>query len=430
MALTGSGKSLRMCAFTLVLLLCLTCFVPAAAAATTSATTVASATANVIYPTQLRSGAGLNYSAIDNIPFNSQLTVVDNITNAQWWRVIYNGATGYVYAGYVVITGSATAASAAVEKDLVTIRDTSLRSGGGYTYKVLLSIPAGTAVHVLDYKAGEIWLKATCGGKTGYVEASVLKEGELLTAETTATAPTPTPAPAATPAPTAAAPTATTVQTGTLDSSVAAKLAAAKKKNGDTVGWVRVPNTNIDYPILYGANWFYATHDINRAHSYNGVYAFSNYLTKNIVVFGHNLRGSQTGFHQLHHLLDSALGYSKCRYSSGHTFPAGLGSWYKTGSGNTWTIPIFGKTHWQVFAMYKTEANEPYSTLNNNWSLNAVGSYGSIQNWINAQISRSSINFGVKVSESDQILTLITCGTNYDSASANSRLFVFLKNVD
>ena len=80
--------------------------------------------------------------------------------------------------------------------------------------------------------------------------------------------------------------------------------------------------------------------------------------------------------------------------------------------------------------MYEVKANEPISTLRNNWSALSGSGKASVQSWIDGQIKRSQLNFGVDVTASDQLMTLITCGTNYDSATANSRLFVFLKNVD
>ena len=48
---------------------------------------------------------------------------------------------------------------------------------------------------------------------------------------------------------------------------------------------------------------------------------------------------------------------------------------------------------------------------------------------IQHQLSRSQVNFGTKVSADDVFLTIYTCGTNYDSSTAQSRLYYFLKAV-
>ena len=51
-----------------------------------------------------------------------------------------------------------------------------------------------------------------------------------------------------------------------------------------------------------------------------------------------------------------------------------------------------------------------------------------IQDWINDQLERSQIDFGVEVSTSDQFLTLYTSGDNKDSD--DTHLFFFLKQVE
>ena len=273
-----------------------------------------------------------------------------------------------------------------------------------------------TQAIVLDNTSTPGWWKVSIDGKEGYVTADYIKltEGQ--------------PAPA--PAPETQKPQSSTpsqVKPSGKDPN-ASKIAAAKKKNSDTIGWIRVPNTNIDDPILYRSNFYYADHDINKKSSLEGVYPYYGVKTKNIALFGHNLRGSGKGFHEMHHMQETALGYSRCQTGS---CKKSLGSkhanWVK--DNRIWDISIFGMTKWEVWAMYEVKANEPMSTLRNNWSPLKGASNSTVQNWINGQLKRSEVNFGVSVSPKDQFLTIITCGTNYDSANANSRLFIFLKNV-
>ncbi len=204
------------------------------------------------------------------------------------------------------------------------------------------------------------WWKVSADGKEGYIRSTYLKL-------TTGTAATPTPKPAAT------ASNSSVTVTGAL----AGKIANAKKTNSDTVGWIEVPNTNIDEPILYGANFYYATHNIYRQKSYEGVYPFYNRATKNIIVFGHNLRGSGTIFHQLHHLQEAALGYTRCQSGDcGRSLSSSLKDWYKSSSARIWDVAIYGTQKWEVFAMYEVKANEPISTLRNNWNPLAGASTG------------------------------------------------------
>ena len=43
------------------------------------------------------------------------------------------------------------------------------------------------------------------------------------------------------------------------------------KENPDTIGWIRVPDTNIDYPIVQGEdNDFYLNHDFYGKGEYCG----------------------------------------------------------------------------------------------------------------------------------------------------------------
>ncbi len=395
---------------TLALIVCLTvvlsCFAPASLAASQSALT----TGSVMF----RTGPGTNYSSQGQISRGTAVTVLDT-TNSQWWKISYNGKEGYLASKFVKLTGT-TPVETATATATVTAT-TSLRAGAG-SGGTIGTIKRGTAVTVLD-SANTSWWKVAVDGKEGYIRSTYLKL-------TTGTAATPTPKPAAT---ASAAPTSTSKVTVT--GALAGKIASAKKTNSDTVGWIQVPNTNIDEPILYGANFYYATHNINRQKSYEGVYPFYNRATKNIIVFGHNLRGSGTIFHQLHHLQEAALGYTRCQSGDcGRSLSSSLKDWYKSSSSRTWDVAIYGTQKWEVFAMYEVKASEPISTLRNNWNPLAGANTAAVQKWIDGQISRSEIKFGVSVKPTDQLMTLITCGNNYDYSTANSRLFVFLKNVD
>lgn len=436
------NRTARFGALLLALVVMLSVFVPTAAAAT--ATVTATVTALTTGNVMLRTGPGANYTALTKVAKGTTVTVLDNTSTSGWWKVNVSGQEGYITAQYLKISSvsAPTSTSEKVTKEVVTIRNTVLRTGPSRSYDLVTKIAPGEHVSILDANFSKTWVPASYNGFTGYIDMAHVKEDSLLSAESATATPKPTatPAPTATPKPTAEA--ATNAQSATGDvaeegtktstnisasDTIAKKIASAKKINSDTLGWISVPGTNIDEPILYGANWYYANHNIYKKKSYEGVYPFSNRLTKNVVIFGHNLRGSSSVFHQLHHLQEAALGYSKCQSGAcKRTISSSLKDWYKTSAGRTWDISIFGKQKWEVFAMYEVKANEPIATLRNNWNL----SPSSAKSWIDYQLNRSEIKFGVSVSEKDQLMTLITCGTNYDSATANSRLFVFLKNVD
>jgi len=353
-----------------------------------------------------RQGPGTKYKAQGTLKRGTAITVLDNTTSKSWWKISFDGKEGYVSKNYIKApAGLKAGGSTAV------LTNSYLMSGPGSEFTILLTLNAGAALTILE-KLSDGWLKVSYEGREGYIQAAHTGEPTKQTAKAAET------------------PKEEYLQPNPNDP-LASKVAWAKSKNSDAIGWIRVPNTNIDLPILYQSNWYYADHDINHKKSLNGVYPYANALTKNVVIFGHNARKSASAMHHLHHLQEAALNKSKCQSSQcGRALSGSLGNWYKSSSGRIWNISIFGKQRWEVYAMYEVKANEPISTLQNNWNLLSGSGDEAVKNWIDKQISRSEINFGVSVGPQDQLMTIITCGTNYDSATANSRLFVFLKNVD
>ncbi len=69
-----------------------------------------------------------------------------------------------------------------------------------------------------------------------------------------------------------------------------------KEENPDTIGWIRVPGTNIDYPIVQGEdNDFYLNHDFNGNESVAGsIYldfeSQGDFIGRNNVLYGHNMK--------------------------------------------------------------------------------------------------------------------------------------------
>lgn len=66
------------------------------------------------------------------------------------------------------------------------------------------------------------------------------------------------------------------------------------KVNTDTIGWIKVPNTNIDYPVVqYVNNDYYLNHDFDKQYNYRGA-IFLDYrnnptdLDANTIIYGHN----------------------------------------------------------------------------------------------------------------------------------------------
>ncbi|MDR1619927.1 MAG: sortase [Clostridiales bacterium] len=189
-------------------------------------------------------------------------------------------------------------------------------------------------------------------------------------------------------------------------------LSAAQKINSDVYGWIKVPNTNINYPILYSSSWYYDKHDIYRNKLDAGsIYSYYNVFTRNNVITGHNMRKAGTMFHELHKLQDDKASLT-------------------TKKNRMFDIDWFGVNDWEVFALYETTDSEPKSTLEYNTQHLGDASASTVQSWIDKQRGRSEIDIGVKPSPDDFFITLVTCGDNYDYGDAQSRLYFFLRSPD
>ncbi len=84
-------------------------------------------------------------------------------------------------------------------------------------------------------------------------------------------------------------------------------------QNPDVYAWIRVPGTEVDYPILQSPddNSYYLDHDINRTEAAAGAIFTENYNTKtfedpNTVIYGHDMKNG-TMFQSLHRYMDRSF---------------------------------------------------------------------------------------------------------------------------
>lgn len=172
--------------------------------AETLAARAATVTGKIIAPDGLnmRSGPGTSYGILVSIPFGASVTVLDS--SSSWYKVTYSGKTGYVLGQYVQITSTTptpkpTAAPTVIGTGKITASaGLNMRSGPGTSYGILISIPFGATVPVLDI-SNSSWYKVTYSGKTGYVSSQYI---QVTLNPTPTPKPTPTPTPKPTPTPT------------------------------------------------------------------------------------------------------------------------------------------------------------------------------------------------------------------------------------
>lgn len=174
-----------------------------------------------------------------------------------------------------------------------------------------------------------------------------------------------------------------------------------KKKNSDTVGWIKVEGTNINYPIVQSNdNKYYLNRDFNKKKN-SGGWIFLDYrndiqnLEKNTILYGHGLR-SKAMFGSLNETLKE--------------------SWYKNISNHIIRISTpTENTMWQIFSIYKTPVTGDYLMIN--FSSNKY-----YQEFLNELKNRSTNEFNTTVNSYDIILTLSTCDNNIGRLVVHAKL--------
>jgi len=138
----------------------------------------------------VRSGPGTTYSVIGSLKDGAKVTV--STENSAWYKLTYNGATGYVSAAFIVL--DSTPAPAAPQTITVYVNTPgstlNVRSGPGTGYAILGSLKHGDKITVTD--EGGDWYKLTFNGKTGYVSKAWTKADNPVTTTPPTTPTTPT----------------------------------------------------------------------------------------------------------------------------------------------------------------------------------------------------------------------------------------------
>lgn len=170
------------------------------------------------------------------------------------------------------------------------------------------------------------------------------------------------------------------------------ELESLLKINSDTVGWLTVPNTNIDYPVVKTTdNDYYLDHNYEKKYDYNG-WVFMHYynsthnLDKNTIIFAHNRFYSGIMFGTLNEVTKD--------------------TWYNNAKENLITFnTLYDNMQFEVFSIYKTNITADYlkTTFDSDLEWN---------NFIKMIRERSMFQNNVNVGTNDKIITLSTCLDN------------------
>ena len=117
----------------------------------------------------IRSGQGTNYSIIGTVK-NGETVVIIEKTSPSWYRINYNGTSGYVSSEYLkdVNTKYDLALKGEVNDTYVRYRSSPSMAG-----TVLGSLNTGAAVTVTGIESG--WYRLSVSGSTGYMRSDYIK---------------------------------------------------------------------------------------------------------------------------------------------------------------------------------------------------------------------------------------------------------------
>lgn len=173
--------------------------------------------------------------------------------------------------------------------------------------------------------------------------------------------------------------------------------------NPDVVGYLKVNNTNVDYPVVLASdNVYYLEHNLYKEYDQNGwIYMdFRNSVTSlndNTIIYGHNMYYSGVMFGTLHRVLNS----------SWQDDPNNLVISFNT---------AYETMNWQIFSIYTIPKTSDYLRVTFDNKEDKL-------NYIDMVKKRSKRDYHQEVNENDYLLTLSTCTGN------NARLVIHAKLI-
>lgn len=178
--------------------------------------------------------------------------------------------------------------------------------------------------------------------------------------------------------------------------------------NGDVGGWICIPNTQINYPVMRYANGYYQNHSFANQHSLYGQPYFaqntvlsSQTLPRVYCIYGNNTQDEQ--------MFSSLLSYRRIAFLQEHAVI----------EMNT----LFEVARWEVFAVVTVDAADP------SWDYTGqkITDDQSMSRYVDAACRRSLFRSDVTVSPTDRLLVLSTnnsreYGTGGDRFAVVARL--------
>lgn len=172
--------------------------------------------------------------------------------------------------------------------------------------------------------------------------------------------------------------------------------------NKDIIGYLKVNNTNINYPVVQAEdNIYYLKKNLNNEDDING-WVYMDYrnsdkiLNDNTIIYGHNMYYSGVMFGTLHKVLYS--------------------NWYNNEDNLTIEFDtMYESMKWKIFSIYTIQKTSDYLQVSFETPEEKLA-------YIKMEKNRSIKNFNVEVTENDYLLTLSTCTGDNDRLVVHAKL--------
>ena len=186
-----------------------------------------------------------------------------------------------------------------------------------------------------------------------------------------------------------------------------ADLAACLAQNDDFIAWIRIPGTNVDYPVVWTDDAEYYLH-----HTFTGKQGAAGTLfslmktdysipSRNIAIYGHHLKS--TG----EKMFTSLMRYKDADFYAGHETVL-LDTLYESGAYRIFAVLNFHSGEWDASqADFENDA--------------------AFLDFIQYAKQNSLYDTGVMIGAEDSILTLITCDRSYGGRSGRLAVIAALE---
>ncbi len=187
------------------------------------------------------------------------------------------------------------------------------------------------------------------------------------------------------------------------------KYIEAKETNEDFVGWIKIDDTNIDYPVVQcDNNAYYLTHGFNGKADANGCIFVDMYCSvyprsKNLILYGHHMKSGR--------MFANIEKYDNEDFYKSHKIFR-FDTYYE-------------EAEYEVAFVFRDYVHASDDTDFKYYEFTDVNSETEFNSYISELTEKSIYKTNVDVTFDDELLTLSTC----DYAQANGRFVVIAKKI-